>query len=183
MSTTTPHQASPGRLFILFMAQLRIDSHAAGAWASNPDGHDWDHVVDHSMQGAVASQAAHCRRAGLDEPTVAWRHVTGGVAEATAAASQLLGKSTQMRVLIAYIDGPGQADDVTELGSALAPALTTDNQLVVFVGRWQRRLGHSQRWERVFSALVLNGPDVEDTVARSPHPVLDGLRPELPTLS
>lgn len=171
-----------GRLFVLFQAGLHVDGHAQGAWASGREGGDWDHVVDHAMHGATHSHAARCSRADQPAPTVVHRHVKGGLAEATAAASQLVGKAADLRVLIAYLGGPGQPTHPAELGAALLPALQADQRLILFLGDWKASPGHSQAWERVFTAWELAGPEAPEAAPHLANQALDGLAPALPLL-
>ncbi len=181
MSSAAPAELSAGRLFILFLAALRVDPLAPYGWNSHRDGQEWDDAVDGALKGAVASQAARDTRAGRQTPAVTWRHVKGGVADATAAASQLLSKPG-FRVLVAYVGGDGQAASVAELGEALSGAVTGDNKLVVFVADSKANLGHHHQWEKVFSAFTLLGPEAEAEEERAPHPVLDKLAPQLPAM-
>jgi len=181
MSSAAPisTELSAGRFFILFQAALRTDGVAPMAWQGHRDEAEWDHVVNHALGHALQSQAGRALQQGATAPTATWRHVRGGVAEATAAASQLLSKGGGLAVLVCYVGGPGQAEDLETLASALHSAVTGAARLTVFIGDWRRGLGHAHQWERVFQAFTVNGPDTALGVPRPPHPVFDHLRPEL----
>lgn len=177
-----PPPLTAGRLLILFQGQLHADGHAALAWTAHREGPDWDHAVEHGLEHALHSYAARCHRAGTTPPTVVHRNVRGGIAEATAAASQLLGRAADLRVLVVGVRGPGQARDVAELGAALVPAVGAQGQIALFVADWKAHLGHSESWERVFTGHELAGPDAPERERRESHPVLDALEPDLPAL-
>lgn len=183
MSKPAGETLTSGRLSILFQAQLRVDPQAASAWTAHKAEEEWDHVVAHAMEGAIASAAARAQRAGQAAPSVAFRHVRGGVADATAAASQLATRDAGIKVLLAYVGGPGQAATAQELGAALAEAVTGSAELAVYVGDWQASLGHYGQWEKVWSAFAVRGPDAPaDEDEHVPHPVLDRLAPPIAPL-
>jgi hypothetical protein len=174
-----PALLTGGRLSVLFPAWLRLDDHAPSAWAEGAGGAAWDHVVDHALHGAILSHAARCARQEQPAPSVVHRHVRGGIAEATAAASQLLGKSADLRVLIAYQGGPGQPATAAELGAALLPALQGDQRLVLLLGTTGAVPGPGLAWERIFTAWELAGPEAPPAPAHAGHPALDGLEAPL----
>ncbi|MCK6502882.1 hypothetical protein L6R53_05715 [Myxococcota bacterium] len=177
-----PSPLTGGRLSVLFRAWLCLDDHAPGAWSEGSASAAWDHVVEHALHGATHSHAARCARADLPAPVVVHRHVRGGIAEATAAASQLLGKAADLRVLVAYLGGPGQPTSAAELGAALQPALQGEQRLVLLLGASRSLPGPSLCWERVFTAWELAGPQAPAAPSPLGHPALDGLAPLLRAL-
>lgn len=172
---------TPGRFSILLQAQLHLDHGAVAAWNAHKSEHEWDHHVEKALQGAIDSHKSRATAFHQPVASVAFRHVKGGVADATAAASQLCSKAADLRVLVAYVGGPGQAPDLAALASALKPAVQGDATLCLIVGTWDRSPGPYAQWGRIFEAWRVLGADAS-AEPRAPHPVLDRLNPELPAL-